>query len=223
MSASSFPSDFRLEVRDLALTRGEQRVLEGVSFTARPGEAILITGPNGAGKSTLLRGLAGLLAPDAGKIAVWRQGEAGEPGSDAHFLGHADGLKGALTARENLDFWAAMLGGRHTAPLAQAAFEALQRLKIAGVEDLPVGWLSAGQRRRVALARLLVAPRQLWLLDEPATALDVDAQATFAAIMAEHRSAGGVIIAATHAPLGLADARQLRLASDATFAGESRP
>lgn len=183
-------------------------VVEGVTLSVAGGEALLVTGPNGAGKSTLLRALAGLLAPSSGTVTLQGNNEeSGGAALHAHYIGHAEALKVALTARENLAFWAQMLGAS-TGLTPEAA---LARFALPQVADLPVGWLSAGQKRRVALARLLVAPRPIWLLDEPATALDVAAQAQFAGLMGEHLTAGGLIIAATHAPLGLSGARELRL------------
>ena len=138
--------------------------------------------------------------------------DGGDPertvGEQAHYLGHADALKGALTAGENLAFWAGALGGD---PSREASRAALARVGLAHVVDFPVRALSAGQKRRVALARLLVADRPLWLLDEPTTALDAAAQAAFAAIMQAYLDRGGIVVAATHAPLGLSRAQELRL------------
>lgn len=203
-SAQIFSQALKLVVSDLTLARGERRVLAGLGFSVASGEALIVTGPNGAGKSTLLRALAGLLEPVGGRVTM--EGAEGGPATYAHYLGHAEALKPALTARENLSFWAAMLGANGATPEA-----ALRQFTLAHVAELPVGWLSAGQRRRVALARLLMAPRPVWLLDEPATALDAAAQANFAALMGAHLKSGGMIVAATHAPLGLAGARELQL------------
>lgn len=191
------------------MLRGGRLVLAEVSFRLEPGQVLQVTGRNGTGKSTLLRALAGFLPLHAGRIRLERPGapDEGTPVSElTHYVGHADGLKAALTARDNLDAAAALAGDPALPPEA-----ALDRLGLAHVIDLPVAYLSAGQRRRVALARLLAAARPLWLLDEPATALDQGSQAMLAALMAEHRAAGGLIVAATHAPLGLADLRDLRL------------
>ena len=192
----------RLSAENLSLERGGRRLFAGLSFTAGAGEALVVTGPNGAGKSSLLRAIAGFLPLGEGRVTF----EGGELEECVHYLGHADALKSALTAAENLSFWAALLGGTRglVAP-------ALARLGLPHVADFPVRALSAGQKRRVALARLLVAPRPLWLLDEPTTALDVSAQALFADVMREHLAQGGIIVAATHAPLGLAATREIRL------------
>ncbi|MGD0723004.1 MAG: heme ABC exporter ATP-binding protein CcmA [Roseiarcus sp.] len=198
---------------DVAIERGGRRLFAGLGFAVEAGEALVVTGPNGAGKSSLLRAIAGLLPLGAGRIAL----EGGDPelgvGAQAHWAGHSDALKGALTARENLEFWTATLrpeAAAPTGPAALGAAAALDRLGLAHVLDFRVGYLSAGQKRRVALARLLVARRPVWLLDEPTGALDHAAQARFAEIMRAHLAAGGLIVAATHAPLGL-DARELRL------------
>ena len=184
-------------------------MLAGVTFRLEPGEAIEVTGRNGAGKSTLLRAIAGLLPLTRGTVRLVMPGTPDEAlplTESVHLVGHADGLKSALTARENLAVGAAVAGRAALAPAV-----ALDRLGLAGIGDLPVAYLSAGQRRRVALARLLAAWRPLWLLDEPATALDAVAQATLKTVVAEHRAAGGLVIAATHAPLGMPNARDLRL------------
>lgn len=197
----------QLIVEHLACRRGGRHVFSGVGFTLGAGEALTVTGRNGAGKSTLLAALAGLLRPAAGTVTL--SGNADRPiGERAHHLGHRDGLKGALTVRENLDFAAGLLGAG-----GARASEALSRVGLAGAEGLPAAFLSAGQRRRLALARLLVAPRPLWLLDEPMTALDSDGQASVAELIAAHLREGGIAVAATHAPLAMAGARELRLAS----------
>ncbi len=206
MSTPAFPENTRIEVRGLALARGGRRVVEGVSVTLASGEALVVTGPNGAGKSTLLRALAGLLEPAEGEISFGEPSDGEGLALHAHYVGHAEAMKGALTARENLAFWAAAL----SAAPGLSPEAALARFSLPKAIDLPFGWLSAGQKRRVALARLLVAPRPVWLLDEPTTALDAVAQAQFAVVMADHLAAGGIIVAATHAPLGV-PARELRL------------
>jgi heme exporter protein A len=206
----------RLIAENLTLERGGRRLFAELSFAARAGEALVVTGPNGAGKSSLLRGLAGFLDFAAGR--AWLEGGAAETSlqEQTHYLGHSDALKAALTAAENLGFWAQMLGGS-----ASAVAPALARLGLPHVADFPVRALSAGQKRRVALARLLVAPRPLWLLDEPTTALDVAAQALFAEVMRAHLASGGLIVAATHAPLGLEGAQSVRLEGARIGAGEA--
>ncbi|KAB1071545.1 heme ABC exporter ATP-binding protein CcmA [Methylobacterium planeticum] len=199
----------RLTVTDLAVRRSGRRIFSGLSFGLGPGEALMVTGRNGAGKSTLLAVLAGRLKPEAGSLALEDVGEASLP-ECLHIVGHRDGLKGALTAEENLSFARGLLGDPALAPR-----EALAELGLAHALRLPVAYLSAGQRRRVALARLLVCRRPLWLLDEPTAALDIASQAVLAGLMASHRAAGGLVVAATHQALGLADARELRIARPA--------
>lgn len=195
----------RLDVTDLACRRGERLVVSGVTFGLGGGEALVITGRNGAGKSTLLAALSGLLRPDRGSVSF--SGTGDRPGREScHYLAHRDGLKGALTCRENLAFAARLLGD----PMRPPA-EALASVGLSAAAELPAGILSAGQRRRLALARLLVARRPLWLLDEPGTALDAEGQEMLAGLMRGHREGGGAIVAATHAPLGLPDARMLEL------------
>jgi heme exporter protein A len=203
----------RLVAENLTLERGGRRLVAGLSFAVGAGEALILTGPNGAGKSSLLRGLAGLLRFSAGGASL-EGGAAGlTTAEQTHYLGHADSLKSALTARENLGFWAALLGGSGLDEI-----EALRRLGLPHVADFPVRALSAGQKRRVALARLMVAARPLWLIDEPTTALDAGAQDLFAEAMGQHLAGGGLIVVATHAPLGLAKARTIRLAGAAAAA-----
>ena len=198
----------RLRAWDLRMERGGRRLFSALSFVAEAGSALIVTGPNGAGKSSLLRALCGFLPLEAGGFALEGGDAERTVGEQAHYLGHADGVKGALTAAENLAFAAAMLGGRSSRDAERAA---LARVGLAHVIDFPARLLSAGQRRRVALARLLIADRPLWLLDEPATALDGAAQAALVAIMQGRLRGGGIIIAAAHAALGLDGAQELRL------------
>jgi heme exporter protein A len=206
----------RLRAWELAIERGGRRLFAKLSFEADAGSALIVTGPNGAGKSSLLRALCGFLPLEAGGFAL----EGGDPertvGEQAHYLGHADAIKGALTAGENLAFWAGALGGDSS---REACRVALSRLGLAHVIDFPARALSAGQKRRVALARLLVARRPLWLLDEPTTALDAAAQAAFTAVMQDYVRGGGIVVAATHAPLGLPGGRELRLGAVEGAAG----
>lgn len=200
----------RLLASDVRCVRGGREVFAGLSFQATAGEALAVTGRNGSGKTSLLRLIAGLLLPAGGAIAI----EGGEAEltvpEQAHYLGHRDALKTALSVRENLSFWSDFLGGGVTRP----ADECIAAVGLAHAADLPAAYLSAGQRRRLSLARLLVIPRPLWLLDEPTNALDVAGQAMFAALMREHLAAGGLIVAATHGPLGI-DTRELRIGGGA--------
>ncbi|WP_108051462.1 heme ABC exporter ATP-binding protein CcmA [Bosea sp. 124] len=194
-----------LTAENLACRRGGRLIFEGVHFRLGPGEAIALTGRNGAGKSSLLAMLCGRLRPEAGTIAIEGAAEAAMA-ELSHAIGHRDGLKTALSARENLAFAQALLGDAAVAPDAALAAVSLQH-----VAELPVGYLSAGQRRRVALARLLVSRRPFWLLDEPMSALDLAAQTMLTGLMRDHLAQGGAILAATHGPLGLDGARELRI------------
>ncbi len=204
-----------LEARGLACLRGERVVFAGVSFRVPPGAALLLTGANGAGKSSLLRLLAGLLPPAAGAL-LWDGGDAlADRAAHARrlrYLSPQDALKPALTARESLRF-AARLHGGGSGDAADAALDALGLLPLA---DLPVRLLSTGQRRRLALARLALASAAgaaapLWLLDEPTLGLDAASVARLGGLLARHRAAGGAVVAATHLPLPLPDAAELRL------------
>jgi heme exporter protein A len=173
-------------------------VFSALSFEAAAGEALAVVGPNGAGKTSLLRLIAGLLVPAAGSVAL--QGGEGEltlP-EQAHYLGHRDALKPALSVSENLTFWRDFLGGRVLDPA-----ESLATVELDHAAHLPAAFLSAGQRRRLSIARLLTVQRPVWLLDEPTNALDTDGQKMFATLMGDHLSRGGMIIAATHTPLGI--------------------
>jgi len=196
----------RLVASELACIRGGRQVFSGIGFALGEGEALVITGPNGAGKSSLLRLLAGLLRPLAGTLAL----EGGEPeltvAEQAHYLGHQDALKPALTVTENLDFWLRFLGGQ-----AADVTTALAEVGLASIAALPAAYLSAGQRRRLSIARLIAVKRPLWLLDEPTSALDIAAQAMLAALMRAHLSGGGLIVAAVHGPIGLDQSAELSL------------
>ena len=198
----------RLRAWDLTIERGGRRVIAGLSFEAAAGAALIVTGPNGAGKTSLLSALARFLPIEGGGFALEGGDSERTVGEQAHYLGHADGVKTALTAGENLAFAAAMLGGDSSRKTQLAALTALG---LPHVVDFPARLLSAGQRRRVALARLLVAERPLWLLDEPTTALDAGAQTALADLMRAHLEGGGILVAAVHGHLGLDGARELRL------------
>ena len=203
----------RIIVENLTCRRSGRLVFGNVSFTLSSGEALVVTGRNGAGKSSLLALLAGRLRPDGGSIQAEGIGED-RLAERLHLVGHRDGLKAALSAEENLAFARDVLGNPASSPR-----DALEAVGLAHAAPLPVAYLSAGQRRRVALARLLVAHRPLWLLDEPTSALDASSQATLLRLMAAHVASGGTIIAATHAPLGIAGAAEFRLDASPGAAG----
>jgi heme exporter protein A len=201
--------NLKLIVEDLAQSRGGTAIFAGLSFTVAAGEALLLTGPNGAGKTTLLRTLAGLLTPRAGRLRFEDGDRDASIGEQAHYVGHANAVKASLTVAETMTFWAAYLGGDGTA--AARRDTALTRFALAGLADVPAGYLSAGQKRRLGLARLLAADRPIWLLDEPTVSLDAASREAFAGVCRAHCAGGGLIIAATHLPLGLEHARELDL------------
>lgn len=195
-----------LEAEGLAAIRGERLVFSGLSFTLPPGGALLLEGPNGSGKSTLLRVLAGLGRAEVGTLR-WN-GEDALSDRTTHatrvaYLGHQDAVKPGLTVAENLAFWGTPL----------EIETALARLNLARLAPLPARMLSAGQKRRLALARLALAAAPIWLLDEPTLGLDTTSVAALGTMLAAHRAGGGVVIAATHLPLPLPEAGTLKLAS----------
>ena len=200
----------RLIAENLAAKRGEDLIFVNVSFQLAAGEAMVLTGRNGSGKSTLLRVVAGLLRPETGRVeAVFRDGRDTRPAREvSHYLGHRNAMKQELTVIENLAFWRDFLGdfvggeGRSIEAAADA-------VGLGGITHLPFGYLSAGQQRRFAMAKLLVAHRPVWILDEPTAALDASADQMFAGLVHEHLANGGIAIAATHQPLGLKNAKTL--------------
>lgn len=196
----------RLSATDLACRRGERDVFAGVSFSVASGESLTIRGRNGAGKSSLLRMMAGLVRVAGGQLSL----EGGDPeltlGEQAHYLGHLDALKLSLSVEENLRFWSAFLGAA-----ASDLREPLRAVGLDTLSELPAAYLSAGQRRRLSIARLLTVKRPLWLLDEPTSTLDAAAQVRLGEIMQVHLAGGGIILAATHGPLQLDGARELNL------------
>ena len=197
----------QLIAENLTVRRGNREVLTNLSFQLGTGEGLLLTGPNGAGKTTLIRTIAGLLPPDSGTVRLTGAEDETDISAQCHLIGHQNGIKASLTVAENLRFWAEFLGG-------EASIDpALERLNLASIDDLPAGYLSAGQKRRLGLARLLVAKRPIWLLDEPTVSLDAASTALLGEIVAGHIAEGGMAIAATHIPLGIAAMRELRLGS----------
>jgi heme exporter protein A len=204
----------RLTATGLGCVRADRRVFAGVEFALAAGEALLVVGRNGAGKSSLLRMIAGLVRVAEGRLAL----EGGDPeltlAEQAHYVGHQDALKPSLTVKENLQFWSDYMGGQQPpgspASPGGGVETALEAVALEPLADLPAAYLSAGQRRRLSLARLLAVNRPLWLLDEPTSALDAAAQERLTGLMRGHLAGGGMILAATHGPIGL-EGPQLRL------------
>jgi heme exporter protein A len=197
----------RLGAENLAGERGGETIFAGLSFEVSSGEALIVTGPNGSGKSTLLRIICGLLAPEAGKVELLEDRAALPVRAACHYLGHQNAMKPALSVRENLLFWQKFNGS--------ARFdidEALEAVDLPGVEHLPFGYLSTGQKRRVSIAKLLISYRPLWIVDEPTAGLDKASESRFAELMRDHMRDGGMVIAATHIPLGLEGVRTLDMA-----------
>jgi heme exporter protein A len=194
----------------LACRRGERLIFRRLGFALEAGAALVLSGPNGSGKSSLLRLMAGLLPPFAGTLSWAGEAIAQDPAAHRarlHLIGHQDAVKPVLTVLEMVNFWAGLRGIDDGAAAA-----AVERLGLAPLADAPCRLLSAGQKKRLSLARLLASKAPLWLLDEPTTGLDAAATRNFEAILAEHREAGGIVVATTHIPLALADAQSLSLA-----------
>ncbi len=204
------------EARDLACWRGERLVFRGLSVALAPGDALILTGPNGSGKSSLLRLMAGLMPPFSGAL-LWDGASIADDQAShrarLHLIGHQDAVKPVLTVAETIAFWGNLHGGG-------GAMAALEHFGLGRLGEMPCRLLSAGQKKRLSLARLLASPAPLWLLDEPTTGLDAQSTGALEAAIAGHREAGGIVVAATHVPLGLAGARELSLADHAAAPGE---
>ncbi len=211
----------QLTVDQIVVSRGDRTIIDGLSFDLQGATALILTGPNGAGKTTLIRTIAGFLTPLAGTIRLTTQGAASqkadadsdtEIAEHCHYVGHANGTKSNLTVIENLSFWSAYLNPPDDTDAHNRKTQtALAHFELSDLADIPAGYLSAGQKRRLGLARLLVCNRPLWLLDEPTVSLDSRSTQLLAKAVNTHVATGGIAIAATHVPLGLDGARELHL------------
>jgi len=201
------PPAMRLTITDLAGERGGEIVFSDIGFSLGASEALVVTGPNGAGKSTLLRVIAGLLPVAAGRIGFEGDDEFPDLALALHYLGHQNAMKTALTVSENLRFWQQFGGEPHL-----SVGDALETVGLRDIGHLPFAYLSTGQKRRAAIAKLLLNYRPVWLLDEPTAGLDKASEAQFTALMQAHCDDGGIVIAATHLPLGLEGAKTLEMA-----------
>lgn len=190
----------------LSSVRGGRALFAGLTFSIAAGEALVVTGANGSGKTSLLRTIAGLLPAAAGRVQL-EGGPVDQPVREqCHYVGHHNALKASLTVVENAGFWARFLSGA-----SDRVDLALESFGLSALRDIPAGYLSAGQQRRLGLVRLLLAERPLWLLDEPSSSLDGAAQEVLKTAVNAHLAAGGLAVAATHAPLGFDNARPLHL------------
>ena len=194
----------QITAENLSCERGGRTVFSNQNFSLGSGEFLQLAGPNGSGKSSLLRLLANLSEPSIGKITLEGGSSDLTLGQQAHYIAHSDASKSALTVTENLVFWRDFLGGGDLQ-------HALESVNLSALADYPVALLSAGQKRRLALARLALVPRVIWLLDEPSVGLDEASQKLLVALMSKHLQAGGLIVAATHVPLGLKPQKNLYL------------
>ncbi len=190
----------KLLVDNLTCVRGGRDVLQGVSFSVAGGAGLKLTGVNGSGKTTLLRTVAGFLRPGSGSVDLEGGAVDRELAEQLHYVGHLDGVKTALTVHENLAFWQRFLTGRQSDDVLRVA---LDKFSLNDLAEIPAGYLSAGQRRRLGLSRLLVAERPIWLLDEPTVSLDRQSQAVVGDVVNEHLARGGIVVAATHVPLAM--------------------
>jgi heme exporter protein A len=200
-----------LTVSALAARRGEDLIFSDIGFSLQAGEALVVTGRNGSGKSTLIRVIAGLLPRERGEVSVSVPGiDVPRAAEACHYLGHRNAMKREMTVGENLVFWKRFMGD-FAGGAGVEPEEAATRLGLAELVHLPFGYLSAGQQRRMAMAKLLCAWRPIWLLDEPTAAVDVQSEELFAGLMKGHLARGGIIIAATHQELGLEGVKWLEM------------
>lgn len=204
----------RIFAQNLSVKRGEELIFTDVSFELFPTESLTISGPNGVGKSTLLRALAGLLPIDSGTFEIKTDSKEAKPNTEyCHYIGHKNAMKAELTVLENLNFWQRTMAQEDIVDddLIMSPEAAVELLGLSHTLDLPFGFLSQGQRRRIALAKLFVSYRPVWLLDEPTAALDKASSDNFANITNGYLEKGGIVIAATHVPLGFKEVKQLEM------------
>lgn len=199
----------KLIVENLSIHRASQEIVSDISFELSAGDALIVTGENGSGKSTTLRGCAGLMPLNSGSVKLLdetgKQFE-GETREYCHYLGHQNGMKPALTVRENLDFWQKFCGEPDL-----SIEEALDEVDLSHTIDLPFNYLSAGMKRRVSIARLLVSDRPVWIVDEPTAGLDAQSVNMFTGLCKAFCEGGGILIAATHLPLGIETEKTLEI------------
>jgi len=196
----------QLVAEALTSIRGGRTLFSGLSFAVGAGEALVLTGPNGAGKTTLIRTIAGFLTPASGRFRLEPGDAEHSLGEQCHYVGHLNAIKSGLSVEENAAFWCGFLGG-----MPSRIQPALAAFGLTGLRDIPAAYLSAGQKRRLGLSRLLLAERPLWLLDEPTVSLDRASQEMLTGAMEGHLAAGGLVVVATHTPLALSQSRELRL------------
>ena len=195
----STPFSVTLEAHGIACDRGERRLFEGLSFRLGPGDGLLVQGPNGTGKTSLMRQVAGLLPLAAGAVSVFGAEADTPPAELCHYVGHLNGVKGSMTVRENLTFWSDYLKGDATVGDVESALDVFGLTPVANIS---AAFLSAGQKRKLALSRVLACPRPIWLLDEPSVSLDVASVKRLSKAIEAHSKAGGIVMVATHVPLG---------------------
>lgn len=197
---------------NLVLARGSRVIIGQLSLAVAGGEALILKGPNGSGKTTLLRALGGFLRPEAGSVRLEGGDDERDLAEQCHYVGHLNGLKPSLSVSENLEFWSAYLQPEAGPDERDLRIEAaLSAFDLEALRSIPVAYLSAGQKRRASLARLVAAQRPVWFLDEPTVSLDAASVALLAREVNRHVAEGGLVVAATHLPLGLERARDLVL------------
>lgn len=200
----------QLELSNVSVDRGHRTIVSDISIQIAAGHALTLKGPNGVGKTTLIRAIAGFLKPSAGTIELSGTANDSTVPENAHYIGHLNALKTGLTVWENLMFWSTFYGSSES---EVSCDNAVNRLDLGDLTEIPAGYLSAGQKRRLALARLLSAHRQVWLLDEPTVSLDAHSTSKLASIVDEHLTQGGIVVSATHIPLGISNEVELVLAA----------